>query len=82
VSTSFSLLYLIRLTDFRKKACFRPNVLNYLNKTFTFGKHTKDSDRNRNFQRRPAHSFIHFRDRFSLGETCGGSSPRKTRNTS
>jgi len=37
VSTTFSLLCLILLTDFHKKARFRPSILNYLNTTFTFG---------------------------------------------
>ena len=43
MSTSFSLLRLILLTDFHKNASFRPNMLNYLNTTFTFGKQTKDN---------------------------------------
>ena len=50
VSTPFSLLRLILLTDFHKNASFRPNVLNYLNATFIFGKQTKDNFINRKFQ--------------------------------
>jgi len=37
------------LTDFHKNAYFRPNVLIYLNITFTFGKQTKDNFINRKF---------------------------------
>jgi len=43
VSTPFSLLCLILLTDFQKNARFYPNTLNYLNTTFTFGKQTEDN---------------------------------------
>jgi len=70
MSTPFSLLYLIRLTDFRKKASVRPNVLNYSNTTFTFGKQTKDNCINRKFQCGPAHSFI-FVTGFPLGRVAG-----------
>jgi len=43
VSTPFSLLCLTLLTDFQKNASFYPNMLNYFNTTFTFGKQTKDN---------------------------------------
>ena len=46
-------------TDFYKNASFRPNMLNYLNTTFTFGKQSKDNIINRKFQCRPAYSVIH-----------------------
>ena len=58
VSTPFSLLCLILLTHFHKNASFRPNMLNCLNTTFTFGKQTKENFINRKVQRRPSHSFI------------------------
>ena len=53
--------------------------------TFTFGKQTKDNFINRKVQRRPTlhtHSFTHFGARFSFGESRGGNSPGRTRNTS
>jgi len=60
VSTPFSLLLLILLTDFRKNASFRQNVLNYyLNTTFTFGKRTEDNFINRKVRCRPTYAFIH-----------------------
>jgi len=59
VSTPFSLLCLILLTDFHKNASFRPNMINCLNTTFTFGKQTKDSFINRKFQYKPTYSFTH-----------------------
>jgi len=74
---------LILLTDFHKNASFRQNMLNCFNTTFTFGKQTKDSFINRKFQcRRSYYSLSHFRSRFSFGESRGGGSPRRTRNTS
>jgi len=72
VSTPFSLLCLILCTDFHKNASLRPNMLNYLNTTFTFGKQSKDNFINRKFQCRPAYSFIHFCARFFFGESRGG----------
>ena len=59
VSAPFSLLCLIFLIDFHKKASFCPIMLNYLNTTFTFGKQTEDTFINRNFHCRPTYSFIH-----------------------
>jgi len=83
VSTPFSFLCLIFLTDFRKKASFHPTGLNHLNTTFTFGKQTKDTFINRNSQCRPTYSFIHlFSCPIFLGKSRGGSSTRRTRNTS
>jgi len=83
VSTTFSLLCLILLTDFHRNASFRANMLNYLKTTFTFGKQTKDSFINRKFQCRPTHSLIHsILCPLFLWEIRGGSSPRRTRNTS
>jgi len=41
VSTPFSLLCLKLLTHFYKNANVRPNMLNYLNTTFTFAKQLK-----------------------------------------
>ena len=82
VSTPFSLLCLILLTDFHKNASFRPNILNYLNTTFAFGKQTNDNFINRKFQFRLAYSCTHFHASFTFGESRGGSSPRMTRNTS
>jgi len=83
VSTSFSLLCLILLTHFHKNASFRPNMLNYLNTTFTFDKQTKDNFINRTVQciGLNTHSFARFRAGCFIGENRGGSSPR-TRNTS
>ena len=49
VPIQFFLLCLILLTDFHKNAHFRPNMLNYLNMTFTFGKQTQDNFINRKF---------------------------------
>jgi len=60
VSTPFSLLCLILLTDFHKNAGFRPIMLNYLNTALTFGKQTKDNFINGKVQCRYvryAHSF-------------------------
>jgi len=74
---------LILITHFHKNASFRPDMLTYLNKSFTFGKQTKDNFINRKVQcRRTTHSFTHFRARFSFGESRECSSPRRTRNTS
>jgi len=83
VSTSFSLLCLILLTHFHKNASFRPNMLDYLNTTFTFDKQTKDNFINRTVQciGLNTHSFARFRAGCFIGENRGGSSPR-TRNTS
>jgi len=68
VSTPFSFLCLILLTHFHKNARFRPNMLNYLNTTYTFGKQTTDDFINRKVQ--CTHSFIFsFRARFSFGES-------------
>ena len=53
VSIQFSLLCLILSTDFHKNTHFRPNMLNNLNMTFTFGKQTKDNFMKRKFKRRP-----------------------------
>ena len=39
---------LILLTDIHKNASFRPDMLNYLNTTFTFDKQIKDNFINRN----------------------------------
>ena len=50
VSAQFSLLCLILLNHIHKNTSFRPNILNCLNTTFTFGKQTKD-----NFINRPFH---------------------------
>jgi len=47
------------LTDFRKNASFRPDMLNHLNTTFTFGKQTKNNFIYRKVQCRPTYSFIH-----------------------
>ena len=82
MSTPFSLLCLILLTDFLKNASFPPNMLNYLNTTFTFGKQITDNFINRKVQCRPTYSFTHFRARVSYGESRGDSSPRMTGNTS
>jgi len=86
VSTPFSLLCLILLTYFHKNTSFRPNMPNYLNTTFTFGKQTKDNFINRKVQCRSTHSFTHSfahsRACFFFGESHGGSSPRRTRNIS
>ena len=76
VSTPFSLLCLILLTDFHKNSSVHPNMLNYLNTTFTFGKQTKDSFINRKFQCRPTYSFIHsfscpLLTAFPLGRVAG-----------
>jgi len=49
VSTPFSLLRLILLTGFHRNASFRPNMLNYFNTTFTFGKQSKVNFINRKF---------------------------------
>ena len=59
VSTPFSLLCLILLTDFHKNASFRPNMLKCLNTTFTFRKQTKDNFINRKVQCRCTCSFIY-----------------------
>jgi len=80
VSTPFSLLCLILLTDFHKNASFPPNMLIYLNTTFTFGKQIKHNFINRKVECRPTYSFTHFRARFTYGESRGGSSPRMTGN--
>jgi len=45
--------------SYSQKRKFRPNVLNYLNATFTFGKLTKDNFINRKVQCRPIYSLIH-----------------------
>ena len=66
MSIPFSLLCLIRLSDFHKNTSFRPNMLNYLNTAFTFGKQTKDNFINRKFQCRPAFSC----PVFLWGESC------------
>jgi len=58
VSTPSSPLCLTLLTHFHESARFRPNMLNHLNTTFTFGKQTKDNFINRKVQCRPSHSFI------------------------
>ena len=50
MSTPFSLLCLILWTDFPRNATFRPNMLDYLNTTFTFGKQNKDNFINTKFQ--------------------------------
>jgi len=73
VSTPFSLLCLIRLTDFHKNASFRPSMLNYLNTTFTLGRQSKDNLINRKVQGRPTYSFIHSFSGplFLLGELQG-----------
>jgi len=71
VSTPFSLLCLILLTDFHKNSSFPPNMLNYLNTTFTFGKQIKDNFINRKVEYRPTYSFTHFRASFSYGESRG-----------
>jgi len=52
-------VWYVLLTYFHKNASFLPNMLNYLNTTFTFGKQNKDNFINRKFQCRPANSFIH-----------------------
>jgi len=72
----------VLLIDFHKKASFRPNMLNYLNATFTFGKQTKDTFMTRKFQCGPTYSFTNFCARFCFGESRGGSSPRRARNIS
>ena len=59
MSTPFSLLCLILLTHFHKNANFRPNMLNCLKRTFTFGKETKDNFINRKVQGRRTCSFIY-----------------------
>jgi len=83
VSKPFSLLCLILLTHFHKNASFRPNMLNYLNTTFTFGKQAKDNFINRNIQCRLTYKFIYsFSCPVSLGESRGDSRSRRTRNTS
>ena len=82
MSTPFSLLCLIRLTDLHKNASFHLNMLIYLNTTSIFCKQTKDNFINRMVQCRPTYSITHFRASFSFGEIRGGSSPTKTRNTS
>ena len=50
VSKPFSILSLILLNHIHKNAVFRPNILNYLNTAFTFGKRTKDTFINRTIQ--------------------------------
>jgi len=58
-------------------------MLNYFSTTFTFGKQTKDKFINQfEYVGVHTHSFTHFRALFSIGEIRGGSSPRRTRNTS
>jgi len=59
MSIPFSLLCLILLMHFHKNASFHPNMLNYLNTTFTFGKQTKDNFINRKVHCRPTHPFIY-----------------------
>ena len=71
MSMSFCLLCLILLNHIHKNASFHPKIFNYLNTTFTFGKHTKDNIVNRKGQCRLAYSFIHFRARRSFGESRG-----------
>jgi len=68
VSTPFFLLCLILLTHFHKNASFRPNMPNYLNTTFAFGKQTKNNFINRKVQYIGLHtySFGHVRARFFL----------------
>jgi len=69
------------LADFQKNASFRPNMLNYLNKTFTSGKQTKDNLVYRKVQCGPTDSFIHsFLCPLFFTESRRGSSPRKTQN--
>jgi len=47
------------LNDFHKNASFHPDMRNYWNTTFTFGKETKDNFINRKVQCRPhIHSLI------------------------
>ena len=83
VNTIF-LLCLILLTQFHKNASSRPNMLDYLNTTFTFGKQTKDNFINSKVQICWCiYSFIYsFSCPLFLRESRGGSSPRRTRNTS
>ena len=80
VSTPFSLLFLILLTDFHKNSSFRPNMLNYLNTTCTFGKHISWIEMfNVDLH---THSFTQFRAHFSFGESRVDNRSRRTRNTS
>ena len=79
VSTPFSLLCLVLLTDFHKHASFRSNILNYLTMTFTLGKQTKDNVINRKFQCWPAHSLNHsfiFIPGFPLRRVAGENTSR------
>ena len=72
VSTLFLFLCPILLSDFHKNASFRPNMLNYLNTTSTFGKQTKDNFINRKVQCMLTSSFIHsFAWPLSFGESRG-----------
>jgi len=83
VSKPFSILSLILLNHIHKNAVFRPNILNYLNTAFTFGKRTKDTFINRTIQY--VYEFtdsLIFVPAFFWGEGHGGSSPNRTRNTS
>jgi len=74
VSIPFSILRLILLTDFHKNASFHPNMLNYLNTTFSFGKQTKHNFINK-VHCRPTHSFIYV-TAFSLGRVAGATALR------
>jgi len=82
VSIPFSLLCLILFTHFYKNASFQPNMRNYLNTTFTFGKQINDKFINRKVQCRPQHQFIFsfLCPIFLWGESRGQNS-RRTRNT-
>ena len=58
---------------FHKNASFRPNMLNYLNTTFTFGKQTKWNFINRKVQCRPTYAFhlLIFVPAFPFGRAVG-----------
>jgi len=71
VSKISSLLCLILLANFHKNASFCPNVLNYLSKTFTFGKQPNDNFGYRKVQCRPTYSFTHICARFSFERFVG-----------
>jgi len=62
--------------------CKFPNILNYLNTTFNFGKQTGDNFINRKVQYKPIYSFIHSFSCLLLGESRGQQNPRMIRNTS
>ena len=68
MSTPFSMLFLILLTDFRKKRKFPSKYANYVNTAFVFGKKLKAILYIERFNvGLHIHSFTHFRAHFSFG---------------